>query len=178
MSNLSIEWLQQYAASLQNAQQQHFASQAPSQGSPDIRRDRMISQPTYSAPPPPQGLPAMSVLQGQPSPSQPPAASGQYGYQPSQMSPTGGSRQPGPAAGPTSAPRAPLQNVLPRLTTNEIQTQGPVPPTASGSQVQHGPAHPQDQSASSPSIYFHHWVPPSSSGSGNAPPTPSGKRQK
>jgi hypothetical protein len=177
MSSISMEWLQQYAASLQGAQQQQFAPQAQSQGSPDIRRDRMINQPTYSAPPP-QGLPAMSALHGQSSPGQAPPTSGQYGYPSSQTSPTGGPRQPGPAAGPTSAPRAPLQNVLPRLTTNEMQHPGNTPSTTSGGHIQPGPTHAQDQSASSPSIYFHHWVPPSSQGSGNAPPTPSGKRQK
>jgi hypothetical protein len=178
VSNLSMEWLQQYAASLQSSQQQQYGSQAQSQGSPDIRRDRMINQPTYSAPPPPQALPAMSALQGQGSSGQPPAAGGQYSYPPSQMSPTGAPRQPGPPSGPTSAPRPPLQNVLPRLTTNEMQAPGNTPSTASGGHPQSGPTHQQDQTSSSPSIYFHHWVPPSSQGSGNAPPTPSGKRQK
>jgi len=177
LSSISIEWIQQYAASLQAAQQQQFApqTQPQSQGSPDIRRDRMIGQSFTSAAPAPQPPPTMSILQGHPSPGQTQSTGGQYGYQPAAMSPTGIPRQPpGSSSGPTSAPRAPLQNVLPRLTTNEMHT-----PSAT---AQSGPTHSaqQEQTASSPSIYFHHWVPPTSQGasSSNTPGTPSGKRQK
>jgi hypothetical protein len=185
LSSISIEWLQQYASSLQNAQQQQFTAQGQSQGSPDMRRDRLIGQSqTYSAnPQQPQQLPAMSVLQGQQqsSPGQPQPAGSQYGgYQTAVMSPTGGQRQSSAAAaGPTSAPRPPpLQNVLPRLTTNEMQVPGGSPSAASGPHGQSGPTHAgQEPSQSSPSIYFHHWVPPSSQTSGNAPATPSGKRK-
>jgi hypothetical protein len=186
LSSLSIEWLQQYAHSLQVAQQQQQQQQTgpqpQPQDSPDMRRDRLLSQPQPygssaqagqggpSGPPPP---PQQFVAQSAPS----------YGYQSAAMSPVTGTRQAvGPPSGPTSAPRPPLQNVLPRLTTNEMQAPQ-APSTAAGGPVQpssapHAP--PQEQSSSSsPSIYFHHWVPPTSQGAGGNPPaTPSGKRQK
>lgn len=181
LGNLSIEWLQQYANSLQVAQQQQLAAQAQGQSSPDIRRDRLISQsqPYSSAPQVPPGPPSASAVPGQ---SIPGSAGSPYGFQGgSAMSPSVVSRQPsGAPPAHTSAPRAPLQNVLPRLTTNEMQApQGP--PTATGGPVQPSTAHTaqSEQTSSSPSIYFHHWVPPSSQGaSGNPPATPSGKRQK
>ena len=175
LTNLSIEWLQQYSNSLNTAQQQQLASQGPSSGSPDMRRDRMIGQgqPYGSVS---QATPAGSVPAGQSVPGQP---GSQYGYQSAAMSPITGARQ--PSGPPTSAPRpAPLQNVLPRLTTNEMQPiQGP--PTGSGGPVQPAPipTAQQEVTSSSPSIYFHHWVPPTSqAASGNPPATPSGKRQK
>jgi len=174
LASVSLEWLQQYAAQFQLAQQPQLASQAQSQGSPDARRDsRLIGQ---SQPPPypgaPQGvqaLPTAPTLQGQPS--------AQPHYPPVAMSPSTASRQvSGTPGGPTSAPRPPLPNVLPRLTTNEMQIQ-----TTGAAQVggQAGAQGPPEQPPSSPAIYFHHWVPPASqSGSGNPPATPSGKRQK
>jgi hypothetical protein len=182
LSNLSIEWLQQYAHSLQVAQQQQQQAgpQPQSQDSPDLRRDRLLSQPQ------PYGSSSQGGPSGPPPPPPPQQFATQsappYGYQTAAMSPISGSRQPiGPPPGPTSAPRPPLQNVLPRLTTNEMQAPQ-APSTVAGGPVQpSGPhAQPQEQSSSSsPSIYFHHWVPPTSQGaSGNPPATPSGKRQK
>ncbi|QDS78012.1 hypothetical protein FKW77_002677 [Venturia effusa] len=185
LSNLSIEWLQQYAHSLQVAQQQQQHPPGP-QNQPqdqDMRRDRLLSQtqqygssgqpgqggPSGPPPPPPQQFSSQSV---------PP-----YGYSGAAMSPTSGTRQPAPPpppppGGPTSAPRPPLQNVLPRLSTND-QMQAPQgPPSVTGGPVQpsglHGQAPQEQNSSSSPSIYFHHWVPPTSQGGGGNPPaTPS-----
>ncbi|KAF2426220.1 hypothetical protein EJ08DRAFT_663404 [Tothia fuscella] len=181
LSSISIEWLQQYATTLQNNQQQQYTTQNQPRGSPDGRRDRMIGQSqTYSTnQQQSQQLPAMSALQGQQaSPGQPPPSAGtQYAnYQTAVLSPNTSQRQPSSAGiGPTSAPRPPLPNVLPRLTTNEVQPPSGAPTAGSASHAhQPGPTHGgQEQSQSSPSIYFHHWVPPSSQGSGNPPPTPS-----
>jgi hypothetical protein len=44
LANVSLEWLQQYAAQLQLQQQQQLAAQAQAQGSPDVRRERIASQ--------------------------------------------------------------------------------------------------------------------------------------
>lgn len=161
LGTASVDWLQQYAAQVQ-ASQQHAIAAPPHQVSPDVRRDSrggLISQGAYV--PAPQPPPPTSVLQGQPASS--------YAY-----SPTVGNLSPGQRArqlqaqGPTSAPRS----ALPRLTTNEMHI-AQAPTLQSGSQ--------QEATTSSPSIYFHHWVPPSSqgaSGSGSSkdqPATPTGK---
>ena len=170
LANVSLEWLQQYAAQLQIAQQQQqLAAQAQSQSSPDSRIDARLlaqsQQPPYAAVQPAAGvLAAAPTLPGQPM--------AQSHYLPTAMSPAAGQRQ--SVGGPSSTPRPSLQNVLPRLTTNEASIQ-PV------SQLAGQPASqaPQEQTPSSPAIYFHHWVPPTSqAGSGNPPATPSGKRQK
>ncbi|KAK5692787.1 hypothetical protein LTR17_025280 [Elasticomyces elasticus] len=79
-----------------------------------------------------------------------------------------------PAAPYGMAQQSQAGEPLPRLTTNEMFVQPP-PPGNPGS------AHPlqqtqtlsQDQIASSPSIYFHHWVPPSESK--GQPQTPAGR---
>lgn len=83
------------------------------------------------------------------------------------------------AAPPTSAPRPP--NTLPRLNTVEMQIQPP--PTAPSTlqlpgqhPLPHAPSAPSDHPSSSPTIYFHHWVPPTSHAHRD-PPTPSGKSQ-
>lgn len=195
LSNLSIEWLQQYAHSLQVAQQQQQQQQQQQAGpqvqpqeQQEMRRERLLNQPQPygssgqagqggpSGPPPP---PLSQQFASQPAPP--------YGYQGAAMSPIAGTRQavgpPGPSSGPTSAPRPSLQNVLPRLTTND-QMQAPHgPASVTGGPVQasgpHGQPSQEQSSSSSPSIYFHHWVPPTSQGAGGNPPaTPSGKRQK
>jgi hypothetical protein len=173
LANASLEWLQQYAAQLQIAQQQQqLAAQAQSQ-SPDARMDARLlgqsHQPPYAVAQPATGvLTAAPTLQGQPT--------AQTHYLPTAMSPATGPRQPVAAAagGPSSTPRPSLQNVLPRLATNETSIQ-PIPSLSGQAAAQA----PQEQTPSSPAIYFHHWVPPTSqAGSGNPPATPSGKRQK
>jgi hypothetical protein len=180
LANISAEWIQQYTATVQAAHQQAQA-QAQGQLSPDARRDaRMIGQPSssiFGGQPHAQqtAQPPISVLPGQPLPSQPQQAPVAYGGMISPHAKT--SHLPGALGAPTSAPRPVPQSQLPRLTTNDMNIQPP--PTASSN-----PQPLQSQSAqqeqSSPSIYFHHWVPPSSatqekSLSGNPPATPSGK---
>jgi len=174
LANASLEWLQQYAAQLQIAQQQQLAAHAQSQSSPDSRMDARLlgqsQQPPYATVQPAAGvLTAAPTLPGQPI--------AQSHYLPSAMSPATAQRQAaggGAAGGPSSTPRSSLQNVLPRLTTNESSIQ---PVSSLGGQA--ASQAPQEQTPSSPAIYFHHWVPPTSqAGSGNPPATPSGKRQK
>nr|POE93612.1 hypothetical protein CFP56_19624 [Quercus suber] len=83
--------------------------------------------------------------------------------------------QPVPRTAPTSAPRSAAHAQLPRLTTNEIFVH---PPAQQGpgsahplQQSQHAPS---DPPSSSPSIYFHHWVPPTDSKT-TQPPTPASR---
>ncbi|KAF1985851.1 hypothetical protein K402DRAFT_432146 [Aulographum hederae CBS 113979] len=178
LANVSAEWLQGYAAQLQAAQQQQIPLQPQTQHSPESRREtRMISQPAgYVAPQVvPQGVPAGSPIPGQPMSAQPQPSSAYPAYG-APMSPSTRARMP-PGPGPTSAPRQTTHAQLPRLTTNEMQIHQPGT-APSGPHSAH--ATQQQQEASSPSIYFHHWVPPTSqSGSSkdNPPATPSGKRQ-
>lgn len=162
LANFSVDWLQQYAAQLQ-ASQQHVGAAQAQQLSPDVRRDaRVMAQQQYGAQPSQQSQPGIpppaQVLQGQPGGSFAP-------YSPT-TEPRSRALQ---AHGPTSAPRHPGPSTLPRLTTNEMQIQQP--PTLQSAST-------QEAAASSPSIYFHHWVPPASqgaSGSKDQSATPSGK---
>ena len=161
LANASLDWLQQYTAQLQAAQQQ-VQQQSP----PEPRREqRLIGQA------PLQYTPGQSHQQ-QVLPSQPAEQSQQSGPLQTTFS-AYQTAQPRPP--PTSAPRSATHTQLPRLTTNEMYVHQPV-------QQGSGSAHPlqqsqtiqQDQAASSPSIYFHHWVPPSESRS-NQPQTPASK---
>ncbi|KAK3070059.1 hypothetical protein LTR53_011099, partial [Teratosphaeriaceae sp. CCFEE 6253] len=141
----------QYAGQLQAVQQQIMQQAA----SPEFRREtRLISQP---AAPYASNQPALQqAMQAQPAePVQPNPA----------LQTTFSAYQPGvQRAPPISAPRSATHTQLPRLSTNEayVHQQPPGNP---------GSAHPlhqtqtmlQDQTASSPSIYFHHWVPPNES---------------
>ncbi|TKA83268.1 hypothetical protein B0A55_00805 [Friedmanniomyces simplex] len=160
LANGSMELLQQYAAQLQAAQQQ-----IQQQASPDTRREtRMISQAPapYSAAQPAQQQ-GMQTQAAEPMQANAPLQTTFSAYQPAIQ-----------RAAPTSAPRSATHTQLPRLTTNEMYVHQP-PPANPGS------AHPlqqtqtisQDQPASSPSIYFHHWVPPGESK--GQPQTPAGK---
>lgn len=163
LANVSLDWLQQYAAQLQVAQQQ-----IQQQSSPDIRRDqgRLIgpAQPAYSVAQPQQVLPSQPTEQPQPvAPG--PIQTTFSAYQPVQA------RQ-----SHTSAPRSATHTSLPRLTTNEMYIHQPPQPGAGGAHPLHqSQTIQQDQPSSSPSIYFHHWVPPSESKSGNQPQTPASK---
>ncbi|KAI9811782.1 MAG: hypothetical protein M1827_005327 [Pycnora praestabilis] len=194
-----VHQLQQQQAQQQQQQQQQLQHQAlpPSQSSPELRREtRLIAHPygpsqqqTQSQPglPPAQGQQGQQGQQLVSQPPQPPTFQPPY-----QLSPSARARaQQGniQVPAPTSAPRPPPQSTLPRLNTGELQIQPP-PQGASGMQIA-APGqsmHPLQQSQSaqqsgqqqdnpSPSIYFHHWVPPNSqAGSGsNQPNTPSGK---
>lgn len=170
--NISLDWLQQYAAQLQAASQHQIQQQQ--QQSPDaLREARHVGQLPpiqHAAPPPPlpmqQQQQAPQVFASHPvdQVSQPvPLQATFSAYQPAQPRPP-----------PTSIPRSIVQSQLPRLTTNEMyaqqQQQQPQQPAL--------PSQPaaQEQTTASPSIYFHHWVPPAeSSGTSSkaaAPQTP------
>ncbi|KAF2802088.1 uncharacterized protein BDZ99DRAFT_455216 [Mytilinidion resinicola] len=177
LANMSLDWLQQYVAQLQAAQQQQQQQAlAQAQVSPELRREtRLIGQTqpgVYGVAP--QGsqpvLSATSVLPGQPLAAQP--QHGAFSTSAARAAQTSGH-----VGAPTSAPRPPAQSQLPRLTTNEMQIQQPpsAPLGVHALQQQSQPS----QETSSPSIYFHHWVPPTSQSGGTerreAPATPSGK---
>ncbi|KAK3697727.1 hypothetical protein LTR37_017309 [Vermiconidia calcicola] len=163
MANISVDYLERYAAQLQAAQQQ-IQQQQPS---PEIRREtRLIGQA-------PGSFPAQHAQPQQILPSQ----HSEQQQQPAPLQTTFSAYQPAPGRPqPTSVPRSATHTQLPRLTTNEMYVHQPAQQQGPGS------AHPlhqsqtvhQDQPASSPSIYFHHWVPPNESKSTH-PPTPSGK---
>lgn len=186
LANISLDWLQQYVAQLQAAQQQQQSlSQAPV--SPELRREtRLISQPqpgVYGVAPqaPQSALSTTSVLPGQPLIAQPQhAAFATSAYAGGSLSPTSRARATqtsGHVGAPTSAPRPPAQSQLPRLTTNEMHIQQPPTAPAGVHSLQQQSQPLQEQQSSSPSIYFHHWVPPTSQGGGgtsaNPPATPS-----
>jgi len=160
LANVSVDWLQQYAAQLQQNQRQ-----VSQQSSPEVRQEtRLISQTS------PYGLAQPTQQQAVPRPhaeqtqTAAPLQTTFSAYQPT-TSKSGGN----------STPRSATHTQLPRLTTNEMYVHQPV-------QANPGSAHPlqqsqtlqQDQPASSPSIYFHHWVPPTES-SKTQPQTPAGK---
>lgn len=177
LASFSLEVLQQWQQQMLAAQQQ-FQTQHPQQQHdyppPEQRGDsRTIHQNPTGYGPPSQQQPSSTMLPSSgvlaqvaqpPPPGQHPTFSA---YQ--------SRRQPSPPARMASqGARAAAHNALPRLTTGDIQIQPP--PTAAGS------AHPlhqtqtireQDQPSSSPSIYFHHWVPPTTQADrGGAPQTP------
>jgi len=189
LPNASLEWAQHYMAQahhLQQQQQQQIQQQqqqllpSQSQTSPEQvqRRDSRAHAQPFSGPqhPVPMTLPSTPVG---------PASTQQTaGFLPSyQMSPASRSRQNAQMQGTIVQP--PSASHLPRLNTGELLTQPP--PPGPNMQILPGqPTHPlqQSQSAqqqetqSSPSIYFHHWQPPTSqagTSSGNQPTTPSGK---
>lgn len=94
-------------------------------------------------------------------------------YQPSRPQPP-----PLQAAPPTSAPRAPASSssALPRLNTVDMQIQPPPPGPLPGQHpLQQGQGSQHQEQQSSPSIHFHHWVPPTSQNASKDPPTPSTK---
>jgi hypothetical protein len=180
LPNASLEWAQHYMAQAHHLQQQQQLQQQqllPSQHtSPEQlqRRDsRAPTQAFVGQPQQPMTLPSTPIG---------PSSSQQSGsFIPSQpMSPASRSRANTQTQG--TIVRPPATSHLPRLNTGEMHIQQ-VP----GMQILPGqPGHPlsQSQSAqqqeqqSSPSIYFHHWQPPTSqagTSSANQPTTPSGK---
>jgi len=193
LPNASLEWAQHYMAQahhlqqqqqVEQQQQQHQQPLPPSQAqtSPEQmqRRDsRALNQP-YGAPqqPAPMTLPSTPVG---------PQTSQQSGNFPPNysLSPLSRSRQLHQAQGTIARP--PQTSHLPRLNTGEILVQQP--PAGPNMQILSGqPSHPLQQaqsaqpqdSQSSPSIYFHHWQPPTSNAGTSStaayqPSTPSGK---
>jgi hypothetical protein len=196
----SLEWAQHYMAqmSLQQSQQQQQI-QAQQQAQQQQIQQQQQQQQHQQPQPQPQ---AQQQQQQQPvSPDDmrrdnrmvPPSAypshqqiqpaltapSGQLQQMPAQATQT-------PLARQAAAPRTSTSSgSLSRLNTTEIQIQGPptgtaAPPFASQSshplQQSQSAQQESQQAQSSPSIYFHHWVPPNTSSSQN-PPTPSTKSQ-
>lgn len=175
LPNSSLEWAQHYMAQAHQLQQHQAQQQlvpGQSQHTSPEQVQRRESRPAFGG----QHPVAVTL------PSTPIGSTGP-GFLPSyQMSPASRSRQ---TVG--SLARATANSQLPRLNTGEMFIQPP--PAASSMQILPGQSgHPlaQSQSAqqqqepqSSPSIYFHHWQPPTSqagTSSTHQPPTLSGKR--
>lgn len=184
LASINADLLREHQLDLQAAQRQAQA-QAQSQLSPELRREtRLIGQGQPGAyggqPQTPQTvLPPTAVLPGQPLPSQTQhSAFSQSPYAAGSMSPRARAAQQPHIGAPTSAPRPPPQSQLPRLTTNELHIQQPPAAPSNVQPMQQNQTSQQEQQ-SSPSIYFHHWVPPNTQpekpSSGNPPATPSGK---
>ncbi|KAK0842704.1 hypothetical protein LTR02_001864 [Friedmanniomyces endolithicus] len=148
LANGSMELLRQYAGQLQAAQQQ-----IQQQASPELRREtRMIHQAPapYGAAQPAQQQ-GLQTQAAEPTQANAPLQTTFSAYQPGVQ-----------RAAPNFAPRSATHTQLPRLTTNEI-----------AHPLQQSQTVSQEQPASSPSIYFHHWVPPGESK--GQPHTPAGK---
>ena len=174
MANASLEWTQHYMAQLsfqQQAQQQQQQQAAQLQSraeSEQSQNTRLIAGPQ----PNPYGPGQLQQV--------PPNVPGQSGPQsltgfvPSyQASRT--QQQPLQAAPPTSAPRstAAASSGLPRLNTVDMQVQPPPSGPLPGQHpIQQGQNSQQQEQQSSPSILFHHWIPPAPQASRD-PPTPS-----
>ena len=182
LPNASLEWAQHYMAQAHHLQQQQQIQQqqqllpSQSQTSPEQlqRRDSRAPTQAFGGQQPPMTLPS--------TPIGPPSSQQGAGFMPNYpMSPATRSR-----ANTGTITRPPATSHLPRLNTGEMHIQQ-VPAGPPGMQILPGqPGHPlsQSQSAqqqepqSSPSIYFHHWQPPTSqagTSSANQPTTPSGK---
>ncbi|RDL41298.1 uncharacterized protein BP5553_01277 [Venustampulla echinocandica] len=187
LPNASLEWAQHYMAQAHHLQQQ--PQQIPQQ--PQLLPSQVQTSPEqiqrrnsrgHGQPPATQQNPVPMTLPSTPigpSGSQQPAS-----FLPSYpLSPASRSRQNTQAQ--TTIVRPSPTSQLPRLNTGELHIQPP--PPGPGMQILPGqPSHPlqqtqsvqQQESQTSPSIYFHHWQPPTSqagTSGGNQPATPSGK---
>lgn len=183
LPNASLEWAQHYMAQAHHLQQQQ-------QAQPPQQQQQLLPSQSYASPEqlqrgdsrvqpyPGQEQPAPVMLPSTPAGPQSSQQSASFvpGYQ---LSPTSASQQIIPGQGATS--RQPQASHLPRLNTGEMLIQ----PTAAGPGMQSG--HPLQQAPTaqqpepSPSIYFHHWQPPTSqagTSSSNQPTTPPGKHYK
>lgn len=157
----SVEMLHQYAAQLQASQQQvqvQAQAQVAIEPSPEQSRETRLVNP-------PQPNPYAAPAQASSTSTQPPPPLSQHQ---STFSAYGTSNRAGPS-GPTSAPRSVPASGLSRINTIDLAQ-----PTST-SQAHGGQS---DQTSSSPSIYFHHWVPPATQETkGHQPPTPSGRNE-
>jgi hypothetical protein len=171
LPNASLEWAQHYMAQahqLQQQQAQQSQQLLPSQSytSPEQLQRGDARGPPYPGQEQPAPVMFPSTLAG-------PSSQQSSGFAPGyQLSPTSSSQQ------LAQAPRQSQGSHLPRLSTGETQIQ----PTLTGPSMQQGHSAQQPQTAqqqeSSPSIYFHHWQPPTTqagSGSTHQPTTPPGK---
>jgi hypothetical protein len=156
----ALEWAQQYLSPQQSLQHQLPAAQGTL--SPEHRRD---SQSQAYAP----------YASSAGVPSTPGSAPGpQGGFVPYQGpgSPTRARAHTMSIAGTVSRPSG---SSLPRLSTGEMVGGPSGVPSHAHSLAQQQAGGQQD--TQSPSIYFHHWQPPTSQGSSNQPPTPSGSSE-
>lgn len=194
MANASLEWTQQYMAQLsfsqahqhQHQQQQHQQHQQQHQQQQAQLHTRTESDQAQNtrliAGPQPNPYGPQQLQQVQPNTS---VQSGQHiapqtqqttGFVPSYQA-SRAQQPPLQAAPPTSAPRttAAGSSGLPRLNTVDMQIQPPPPgPLPGQHSIQQGQNSQQQDQQSSPSILFHHWVPPATQASKD-PPTPSTK---
>lgn len=192
LPSAALDFAQHYMAQMNiQSQQQHYQPPPPSQHS------AAHPQPSLAPPPPPPQPPAQQHQPLQPevrrdnrtippnpygaqqtAPPAVPASPPQHSYGRSQQSLLHGSSAHGSPADLLGSSTAPLS----RINTAEIHIHHP-PANVGVGQYPTGPAGPpppppvkqesQQQQQSSPSICFHHWVPPGQS----QPNTPSGKSQ-
>jgi hypothetical protein len=185
LPNASLEWAQHYMAQTHQLQQQQFQQQQQllplhSHSSPELRQRRDSRAQPYTGQQQPQApitLPSTPIV--------PPNSQQGVGFLPSYpMSPASRSRHLAQGQGSASQPQQTSQ--LPRLNTGEMIIQPPPTGPPAMQSLPGQPGHPLSQSQSSsqhepqssPSIYFHHWQPPTSqagTSSVNQPTTPSGK---
>jgi hypothetical protein len=185
LPNASLELAQHYKAQSHQLQQQQQIQQPQllqSQHTSPEQAQRFEGRPhaqsiSSQQHPPPLTLPS--------TPIGPPGQQQSAGFLPSyQLSPASRSRQ--NAQVQATIVRPPPTTHLPRLNTGEMHIQPPpsapnvqILPGQPGYPLPHSQLAPQQETQSSPSIYFHHWQPPTSqagTSSGNQPTTPSGKR--
>ncbi len=180
LPNASLEWAQHYMAQTYQQQQQLLPPQPQTSPEQLQRRDSGVLGPPYGGQqhPGPLTVPSTPITGAGSGISQQTG-----GFIPSYpLSPTSRSRQIAQAQGIIA--RAPQSSNLPRLNTGEVYIQPPPAGTALHSQpthpLQQSQSAPQQEPHSSPSIYFHHWQPPTtqpggSGGGAHQPSTPSGK---
>nr|OQO20492.1 hypothetical protein B0A51_12121 [Rachicladosporium sp. CCFEE 5018] len=162
LAQVSMEWLHQYAAQLQAAQQQQIL-----QASPEASRDPRMIGPASGVFAPLQPAPVQVLSSQQPEQVQ----------QPPPLQTSFSTYQPLGRPDVTSVPRSATHTQLPRLTTNEMYVHQPPANNPSSAHPLQQSQSISDQPTSSPSIYFHHWVPPADSKDAKsmAPHTPATK---
>ncbi|OQO11508.1 hypothetical protein B0A48_03235 [Cryoendolithus antarcticus] len=162
LAQVSMEWLHQYAAQLQAAQQQQIM-----QASPEASRDPRMIGPASGVFAPLQPAPVQVLASQQPEQVQ----------QPPPLQTSFSTYQPLGRPDVTSVPRSVTHTQLPRLTTNEMYVHQPPANNPSSAHPLQQSQSISDQPTSSPSIYFHHWVPPADSKDSKsmAPHTPATK---
>lgn len=190
LPNASLEWAQHYMAQAHHLQQQQqvqqqqqlLPSQAQTTPEQAPRRESRAHSQSFGSQQQPVPITLPSTPVG-PVGTQQPA-----GFLPSyQMSPASRSRHNAQVQGTIVRPPPPTSH-LPRLNTGELLIQPPPPgppmpilPGQSAHPLQQSQSVQQQETQSSPSIYFHHWQPPTSQAgtiSGNQPATPSGKHRE
>ncbi|KAB8273527.1 hypothetical protein BDV30DRAFT_210413 [Aspergillus minisclerotigenes] len=165
-----IEWAQQHMTQAPAGPRAPPPS-APALSHPSQRRSlhargesRSIPPGPYAAPPPQHVIPPPGILLSQPlPPSGPPPAPQPLGRSPL---PNGPADPRGPPM-PRPNPGEPLTQQQPPINLSNVH----YAPGSSIPHVQHVGSKPDSHHRQSPSLYFHHWVPPNQS----HPNTPSGR---